>query len=472
MLYSAQNYLLHTATFLLGMILMSEPVSAQRKMDTVSIGIKAALDTAVANYPKIKAAQSDRYSAGEQLKSSQTAYIPTLQIQEQVTYGTANSVVGQSFPNEGTAIPVSGGITNSQNWNAASSQFTTAVLTGPIYAFGKITASINQRGAELKVADAVYQNEVFQHQIKVSESYLFLLVYQQLRQVQQQNLLRAIDVNNLIKAAVSSGLKPGIDSSFSAAEVSKAKITYLSSLRDEAEAQIKFGEYLGQTGHYYLVDTLGFNSSLPVANLAQSTINKNPLLGIYQGKIESDLFAAKAVRRSYLPTLKYLATTSARGSGISSTDVYSSSFSDGMQFQRYNYMVGAYFLWNVTDIFRTGHEYKSRMFNVQRDNELLDATTQRLNSQLENGNVQYGLSVQQAHEVPVQRQAATAGFNQSRARYQSGLGNLVELSQSLFLLARAEADYSITYNNTWRALLAVAAASGDMGLFLNAVRSK
>ena len=453
-------------------ILMQSQVNAQDKKDTLHITLQTAIDTAIARYPRIRAYLAEKKSASEQVKSSRTSYIPSLQVQEQLTYATANSLTGQFYPNEGTAIPISGGINATQNWNAASSQFTTAVLTGPIFAFGKINTNIKEKEARLKTADAEYQNEVFQHKIKVTEAYLFLLVYQKLRRVQSENLKRAVEINRLIKAGVESGLKPGVDSSYAAAEVSKAKINYLSSMRDEKNWQIKFGEFLGMSGVYYVVDSMSFNSALPIVNASKSTIDNNPLISIYKNKIESDLFSAKAVKRSYLPTLKYLATGSARGSGISNTGVYSSNMSDGLQFSRYNYMVGAYLLWNVTDIFRINHDYKSHMYEVQKDNALLDETRLNLNGQLENANIQLSLAIEQAKEAPIQLNAATGGFNQSKARYQSGLGTLVELSQNLYILARAEADYSITYNNTWRALLSIAAAAGDINLFLNSVKAK
>jgi outer membrane protein len=452
--------------------LIQSQIKAQDKKDTLHITLLTAIDTAVARYPKIKAYLAEKNSANEQVKSSHTAYIPSLQLQEQITYATANSLVGQFYPNEGTAIPISGGVNATQNWNAASSQFTTAVLTGPIFAFGKINTSIKEKEARLKTADAEYQNEIFQHKIKVTEAYLYLLVYQKLRKVQLENLKRAVEINRLIKAAVESGLKPGVDSSYSSAEVSKAKINYLSSMRDEKTWQIKFGEFLGMIGNYYVVDSMSFNSALPLTNTSQSTVENNPLISIYKNKIESDLFSAKAVKRSYLPTLKYLATGGARGSGISSTGVYSNNFSDGIQYSRYNYMIGTYFLWNITDIFHIEHDYKSHMYQVQKDNALLNETRLNLTGQLENANAQLSLAIAQAQEAPIQVRAAIAGFNQSKARYQSGLANLAELSQNLYILARAEADYSITYNNTWRSLLSISAAAGDINLFLNSVKAK
>jgi outer membrane protein TolC len=453
---------------------MPAVLCAQQKQDTLKINLGAAIDTAIARYPRIKAALAARNSSNEEVRAGRTAYIPALNLQEQVMYGTSNGMVGTYFSNGGLAIPTSGANRGAQNWNATYGQYSTAMLSGPIYAFGKINAGIKEKEAKLNTAEAEYQNEIFQHKIKVTEAYLYLLVYRKLRDVQLQNLERANNISRFINASVSSGLKPGVDSSFASAEASKARINYLAGLRDEKTWQVKFGELTGIKGVYFDVDSMAFNSSLPAAELAQNTVENNPVLAVYKNRVQNDLLSAKTVKRSYLPTLNYMALLSARGSGISNTNDldYSSSLADGTKWQRYNYMVGLYASWNVLDVVRINRTYKSQMYTMQKDNFLLDETRLSLNSQLENSITQLSLAIEQAREAPIQLGAASTGFNQSKARYESGLGNLIELSQNLYILARAEADYTITYNNTWRALLSNAAAAGNFSLFLNSAHIK
>ena len=51
--------------------------------------------------------------------------------------------------------------------------------------------------------------------------------------------------------------------------------------------------------------------------------------------------------------------------------------------------------------------------------------------------------------------------------YKNGLANIVDLTQALYTLNRAEVDKDIAYNNVWQALLYKAAATGDFGIFIN-----
>jgi len=53
------------------------------------------------------------------------------------------------------------------------------------------------------------------------------------------------------------------------------------------------------------------------------------------------------------------------------------------------------------------------------------------------------------------------------ALYKNGLANIVDFTQALFELNRAEVDKYITSNNVWQAILFKAAATGDFGIFIN-----
>ena len=71
-----------------------------------------------------------------------------------------------------------------------------------------------------------------------------------------------------------------------------------------------------------------------------------------------------------------------------------------------------------------------------------------------------------AKNTPIERQAATAGESQARARYQNGLASVTEVAEAQRLLAQAEADDAVARLGVWRALLAAAQAHGNLTPFL------
>lgn len=74
-----------------------------------------------------------------------------------------------------------------------------------------------------------------------------------------------------------------------------------------------------------------------------------------------------------------------------------------------------------------------------------------------------------ALDTPVQVLAANAALQQASARYQSGLGNIVDVADTQRLLTQAEIDDALAKLGVWRGLLAVAIAAGDVQPFINEV---
>ena len=72
-----------------------------------------------------------------------------------------------------------------------------------------------------------------------------------------------------------------------------------------------------------------------------------------------------------------------------------------------------------------------------------------------------------AADTPVQLAAANAATQQATARYQSGLGNIVDVADAQRLLTQAEIDDALARLAVWRAMLGVAISAGDIQPFLN-----
>jgi outer membrane protein TolC len=67
----------------------------------------------------------------------------------------------------------------------------------------------------------------------------------------------------------------------------------------------------------------------------------------------------------------------------------------------------------------------------------------------------------------VQLSAARLAEQQSRVRYQAGLATLSELADTQRLLLQAEITDALARLHVWRAMLAEAAARGDLSPLLN-----
>jgi outer membrane protein TolC len=431
------------------------------------------LEESKQNFPFLRSKQAEIRSAESRVKAVKTNYLPALIVQHQYTFATDNSVAGAFLPNEGSAISPSGGIRPENIYTGTFGSFTTALVDWRVFNFGKVKAEVKSAKADLSRTQADYENELFQHQVRVIDAYLVLLINQKLVEAQRQNLQRATVFKNVTDAAVSSGMRPGVDSSLAAAEFAKARLTLLESQRSEKAQQLRLSELTGELRDSIQVDSMGFYSRLPVATGAEDAFLKNPALRFSQAQLDASTARSLAIKRSFLPSVSLTGAGWARGSGISNKDdSYHTSFASGANYQVYNYLFGISTRWNLTNIARVRNDYKSEQFQVERFKEIYQTQKLQLDRQSREAEIQLQLSMEQARLTPVQLNAAQRAFNQAEARYQSGLTDLFTLAQSVNALNRAEVDKFVTNGNVWRSLLMKAAAAGDISIFLNQVENK
>jgi len=71
-----------------------------------------------------------------------------------------------------------------------------------------------------------------------------------------------------------------------------------------------------------------------------------------------------------------------------------------------------------------------------------------------------------AANTPIAVSSATTANQQANARYEAGLGTIVEVADAQRLLTQAEIDNALARLSVWRAMLSVAASAGDIHPFL------
>jgi outer membrane protein TolC len=437
------------------------------------LSLREALDLAKQNYPSIRARAAEKEAAAYELRAIQNNYLPNFIVQGQVTDATSNQVRGTFFPNEGTAIPTSGGIkVNGYTQDAVWTSFATGLVNWKLFSFGKYRAAVEVARAGLTTATADYQNEIFQHQVVVGDAYLLTLMLDDMAKSQQSNLARVKALKDVTMAYTSSGLRPGVDSSLVNAEYSKAILSLLEAQRLSKEQNVLLKELIGTTGgNDAILDTTVFLKQSPQQIETNRDFANNPRLLFYKSVVDLNQAQVKSIRRRELPSISLLAAGWARGSGISDRlkdngdFVYNTSFGAGVPFRAYNYMIGFSTIWNVTSFFRTGNEARGQRSVAKMSEEKYNEETLKLASELERARFRYQASLEVARQAPIQLQAAQDAFGQAKARYDAGLSSILELTQTYALLNRAEVDASVAKGNVWRAILQYAAATGDFQLF-------
>lgn len=435
--------------------------------------LKEAINTALSNYGSIKAKKNYVNASEAGLQQTRKDYLPNLSLSAQQDYGTINGQNGPSYGLGGLGIASSGPAFDRQNWNAAFGALYLANVNWEFFSFGKIKERVKVSAGVLKRDQQDLAQEQFQQEIKVSAAYLNLLAAQRLRRSQENNLQRAITFKNTAVIRASNGLIAGVDSSLAKAEVSSAKIALTKAKDLEQEQANRLGILMGVTVTNLTLDTASI-TRIPAHLYADSLLQEksHPLLQFYRSRVELSNLQTNLFRKSYYPTFSMFGVMQGRGSGFSSAyaqnqTAFTRNYADGINPVRGNYLFGVGMVWNLTTILRTHPQVRAQDFiskGLQNEYELAE---QQLQAQVAIADAKLKNAIDNYKEAPIQVKAASDAYLQKSTLYKNGLSTIVDLTQALYVLNRAETDRDIAYNNVWQALLLKSAALGNFDLFIN-----
>ncbi len=436
-----------------------------------TLSLKQAVNTALANYGTIKAKDSYANASKSTIQQAKREYLPNFSLSAQQDYGTINGQNGPQYGFGGLGTASSGPALDKQNWNAAFGALYLANINWDFFTFGKIKDRI-------KIASATYnrdkndlEQEKFQQEIRVSAAYLNLLAAQRLTKSQQKNLDRTITFQNTAIIRAKNGLIAGVDSSLAKAEVSNAKIALTKAKDLEQEQANRLGVLMGLTATTYDLDTASI-TRIPNNLLGDSINSTHPLLKFYQNRVTVSEEQTNYFKKLYYPTLSLFGVMQGRGSGFSpgyalDQTAFSSSYVDGINPTRGNYLIGIGITWNLSTLLKNHPQVRAQAYISEGLKAEYNLVDQQLKAQLALAETKLTNAMANYREAPVQVKAASDAYLQKSTLYKNGLTTLVDLTQALFTLNRAETDRDIAYTNVWQALLLKSAALGNYDLFIN-----
>lgn len=462
----SRNYLVP----LLGLICMmgSIPVATAQVLT-----LKEAVQTGVRNYSAIKAKANYLNASRAAIQQSAREYLPDLSISFQHDYGTVNGQTGPLYGFRGLGTASSGMPMAEQQWHAAFGALYLTNVNWDFFSFGRAREKIKTARAAAARDESDLAQEQFQHEIRVAAAYLNLLAAQRLTQSWQNNLDRALALQAIVATRVKNGLNAGVDSSLANAEVSNARIVLTRAKDYEQEQANQLAVFMGVPAQDFTLDTV-FIARIPGALYdSGSRRQQHPLLTFYQRRIALSNEQAKYFKTFNYPTFTLFGVFQGRGSGFdydygaSDLTKYTRNYFKGIDPVRANYLLGVGMIWNLTTPLRVQQQVASQQFISKALQDEYELTDQRLKAQQALADNKIKNALDNYREVPVQVKAASDAYLQKSVLYKNGLANMVDVTQALYALNRAETDRAITYNNVWQGLLLKAAATGDFDLFIN-----
>lgn len=440
-------------------------LSAQADKGSVNpLNLEDALNYALQHYPAVRASLEQVSSARAGIALARTQYLPQLSGVYQVSRATQNQVDGIWLPTPITPS-VEGPISPSSGQSYWGSQAAAFFSWEPLD-FGLRSARVGQAQVAEEKSRADLALTRLQVAAAVGNYFLLAVANQQVALAAQANVDRWQVFNKSIHVLVDNELRPGADASRADAELARAKTHLYQAQQSERVALDTLASLMGTAGTEIQLDGDSLLNLPERVSLVESPPSDHPLARDQMVSVRQVQAEEKTLQRSNYPRLFLQGEGFARGSEVPNEGSIIGNW-NGAAPARGNWVAG------ITILFPDVFAFKARSTDEQiskakerSQQARYDQTIQDLTGQLRAARDQLNGAELVAQETPTELQAARQSEIESKARYQSSLATLVEVTEAENLLAQAEMDDAIARLNVWRQLFGIAYAQGDLQSFV------
>jgi outer membrane protein TolC len=427
---------------------------------TLSEAVRAA-----SAYPTVIASKEQIAAADSAIALANTSYLPKIDGVAQLNRATRNNVFGLLLPQSpfpSISGPVLGTNDLTNVWGSALG----VTAAWEPFDFGLRRANVAIASSGRDRATATVTRTVFELQAMTADAFLIVLAADRAVELARAAVERATVLERSVGALTNSGLRPGGDLSRAQAERAIAETQVAQTEQSAAIARARLSQL---TGLPVTALVPGHLLELPPSPQGTTNVVEHPLIREHLALINEIKAREHALDRSYFPKFNLQAATYARGTGAR-TDGTTGNAASGLGPNFQNWAVGMSVSFSVMD-FKSLRARKGIESANERVAEARRQTTIReLDGQRNRAEAQLDGARRIAALTPVQRKSALETLEQTTARYKAGLIPIVEVADAQRLVTQTEIDDVLARLSVWRALLAAAAASGNLDPFVAAAK--
>jgi len=451
----------------LGVAMWALPALAAAQPPAMPLTLDQALSYAVEHHPGLAAAREDSNERAAGVSVAEASAWPRFDAIWQSNAATVNNVFGQLLP-QSIVPPISGPVLVSASGTGVWSSAAGGLLTWEPIDLGSRGASIRVAETSAQRARATEALTRLELQQRAASRFLQAAAAALAVDVAEADAARREVLVGAVRALVDNQLRPGAELSRAEAERAAAS-TRLIQAREAAQlARIALARAIGFDGDIR-IDARGVTDRV-AAPPPPGGAASHPLTLLQNASVDFARAKSDEVRTLLRPHVLFQASVSARGSGAEVTGEHDTGLG-GLALDRANWAGGVQivfpnlFDWHAQHARASSAEAAIRAAAARRDDAALE-----LNAEQRIAAARLAAARAIAANTPIQLAAAQQTESQSRARYDAGLANVIEIAEAQNLLAASEYEDRVARIKTWQALLDRAVAQGDLVDFLGAVR--
>lgn len=432
-----------------------------------ALTLDAALRYALDHYPTVRAALEEVNASSAGVDVARASFLPRLDAVWQTNRATVNNVTGLLLP-QSVVSSISGpplaSLSSQSVWGTAAG----ALLSWEPVDFGLRRATV--ASAEAAVARARAEETLTRLDVQgaVGGAFLAVAVTQRAVVAAQADVDRRGVLARVARTLADNQLRPGAEASRADAERAAASTRLAQARHGLAVAQATLQRVLGAGGGTVEVNADALLSVPPSARAGVAAA-PHPLTQARQAALDEARAREHALAKTFVPRLFVQSSVFARGSGADFNGVVHGG-ADGLGLERPNWAAGVQVVFpNLFEVSSVRARRMAAASASRAQSARVDEASLIVASQREASAALVDAARAVALETPTQVAAARQAEAQARARYEAGLGSIVEVAEAQNLLAQADVQDQVARVDVWRALLAEAVAQGSLESFLSLI---
>jgi outer membrane protein TolC len=443
--------------------IICSPVSAQQAPVT-TLTINQAVESALSNYPSISVSQEQVNAAAAAIDLAQTAYLPRIDGLAQVNRATRNNVFGLLLP-QGVIPSISGPVIGSNNFGTVWGSAVGALVSWEPFDFGLRRASVSAATASKAQSQATVARTQFDVSVATADAYLTVLAARETVRAAQAGVDRAQVLAQIVRGQANAQLRPGADASRAEAELATAHTQLAQAQQAQDVARALLSQFIGVPPQQIVLSAPKLVQLPPEAPVTPLNVAQNPIAAEQSALVDQRKAELQILEKSYVPRFFAEGSAYSRGTGARIDGMRLGGL-NGLAPDTQNYALGFTVTFPVFDFASIHAKEAGQAATIRAETARYQQMTTDLTARWNAAVATLEGSKKVAANTPIEISSATAANQQANARYQSGLGNIVEVADTQRLLTQAEIDDALARLGVWRALLGVAAAAGDIQPFL------
>jgi outer membrane protein TolC len=431
--------------------------------------IAAAIQQAGTNYPAIRAAEAQQEAAKGAIGVAEAAYLPHADLLWQLNRATTNKV--NLLPLGQAVVPIATSparaTTGHSDWNT---------LTGVLFSWQPF--DFGARHAQLGAARSGYESA--RHAADLTKldvesaaagAFFDVVTARQLVKVQQANVQRMEAFSRSIHVLVDNTLRPGADASQADAQLAQARTLLIQAQAQEKARLEALANLLQISSDQIEIDDSQLLKDAPSQTEQATQIEAHPFVLQQTAVRDQAKEQLHLLNRSWVPNFSLYGSVSGMGAGLTSSPVPTfQGGSAGLAPQTYNWLAAVQVTFPAFQIFALRPQQKAQESILNASEATRVRAMSDVSAQVREARALLDGARSVAQNTPIELQAARDSEQQQKARYQSGLATVIEVSAAESALAQAEGDDAVARQNVWRGIAAVAEAEGDLQPFLKLVQ--